>query len=99
MSVASVRSAFTVLPQDPFFIAGSIRDNMNLGAAVSDDERIQAALRKVGLWAYVEKDLGGLESALDPKLMLSQGQQQLFCLARMILQKGKIIIIDEASSR
>ncbi|PWY89417.1 P-loop containing nucleoside triphosphate hydrolase protein [Aspergillus sclerotioniger CBS 115572] len=98
MSVASVRSALTVLPQDPFFISGSIRDNMNLGTSVSSDEQIQAALRKVGLWTYVEKELGGLESTLDPKMMLSQGQQQLFCLSRMILQKGKIIIIDEASS-
>ncbi|PYI08532.1 P-loop containing nucleoside triphosphate hydrolase protein [Aspergillus sclerotiicarbonarius CBS 121057] len=98
MSVASVRSALTVLPQDPFFTTGSIRDNMNLGATVSDDDQLQTALRKVGLWTYVEKELGGLDSALDPRLMLSQGQQQLFCLARMILQQGQIIIIDEASS-
>ncbi|RAK97248.1 P-loop containing nucleoside triphosphate hydrolase protein [Aspergillus ibericus CBS 121593] len=98
MSVASVRSALTVLPQDPFFTPGSIRDNMNLGATVSDDDQMQTALRKVGLWTYVEEELGGLDSTLDPKLMLSQGQQQLFCLARMILQKGQIIIIDEASS-
>jgi ATP-binding cassette, subfamily C (CFTR/MRP), member 1 len=97
LSSNAVRMGLIVLPQSPTFIIGTVRQNISLTTSPSDDE-IHNALEKVGLWSVIT-GLGGLDIEMKPAEMLSHGQQQLFCLARAMLQKGSIIVMDEPSSK
>jgi ATP-binding cassette, subfamily C (CFTR/MRP), member 1 len=90
-----IRSHLNAIPQDPYFVAGSIRLNLDPYSA-STDALIISALRKVQLLNTITSN-GGLDAKLDPD-SLSHGQRQLFCLARAVLRKSKIVVLDEVTS-
>ena len=95
----SVRSALLAVPQDPVLLPGTVRFNLAPYLKKSDGA-IRSALDKVGLWSLVE-GRGGLDAAME-KCEMSQGQQQLFCLARVLLRReeergsaAKLVLLDE----
>jgi len=96
VSRSLVRSRLNTIPQEAFFLHGSIRLNANPEGNASDATIIEA-LKEVNLWSHIESK-GGLDEEMSDD-MLSHGQQQLFCLARALCKSGKIIIMDEATSR
>lgn len=96
ISRSHIRSALNTIPQQAFFLSGSVRLNADpTGDAM--DEVIIDSLREVNLWSYLESK-GGLDIEMTDDL-LSHGQQQLFCLARALCKSSRIVIMDEATSR
>lgn len=91
-----IRSRITGVAQDPFLIKGTVRLNADPNGTATDDD-IRNALRSVQLLSIVEEK-GGLDADIED-LHLSQGQKQLFCLARAMLRHSSILILDEATSK
>lgn len=106
----SLRSAVVALPQESFFLRGSLRANLQSsdyasGSRVVDDEQMLSALQQVGLLNKLQDaaDTLNLVSPLEVPIdnidsLLSRGEQQLVCLVRAMLSEGKIVVIDEATS-
>ncbi|KAG9674462.1 putative ABC transporter, partial [Aureobasidium melanogenum] len=90
-----VRREIIAIPQQPFLLPGTLRSILDPGAKLNDTD-LTSALSKVHLLDLVN-ERGGLDADIDQQ-SLSQGQAQLFCLARALLRKSKLVILDEATS-
>lgn len=95
--LSALRSSINVIPQDPFFIEGTFRANLDPYEKVSSDAAIEQALKKLHLWDEVQAQ-GGLDGEMKPE-NFSQGQKQLLSLGRAMLRHSKIVIVDEVTSR
>ena len=87
----------TMIPQESYVFAGSLRDNLTYLRPSASDEEVAASARAVGLERVLER-LGGFDAGIDlAKSGLSAGERQLVTLVRAHLAAMPIVVLDEAT--
>lgn len=98
LGLHALRSRLTIIPQDPVLFSGTLRINLDPFETCSDEE-IWRALEHAHLQSFVKTLTAGLTHEItEGGENLSVGQRQLVCLARALLRKTKVLILDEATA-
>ncbi|KAH9365076.1 hypothetical protein HPB48_011908 [Haemaphysalis longicornis] len=99
VSLRKLRSVITIIPQEPYLMKGTLRENLDAMNCHSD-EQVWEALRKAHMADFVSNQTDGLLLPIDDGAEnLSAGQRQLLCLARALLRNPGVLLLDEATSR
>ncbi len=96
---ASVREHWGMVLQDAWVAAGSIRDNIAMGKPSATDAEIEEAAQRALAHPFIMRLPYGYDTQLsEGGSELSAGQRQLICIARLMLARPPMLILDEATS-
>jgi len=95
----SLRKSFTMVLQDTWLFGGSIRDNIAYGREDATDEEVVEAAKAAKIHHFIMSLPQGYATQLsDGGVNLSKGQRQLITIARAMLSRAPMLILDEATS-
>mmetsp|Transcript_33899 Transcript_33899/g.102232 ORF Transcript_33899/g.102232 Transcript_33899/m.102232 type:complete len:726 (+) Transcript_33899:1367-3544(+) len=98
LSMFALRSKLSLIPQDPVLFVGTVRFNLDPFGEY-DEHVLWNALERAHLKDYVLSMEGGLESlVVENGANFSVGQRQLICLARALVRRSSILVLDEATA-
>ena len=93
-----IRDIFAMVLQDTWIFEGTLRENLVYNAKGIGDDEIRQVLEEVGLSHFLESLPQGLDSPIGGADALSSGEKQLLTIARAMLKKAPLLILDEATS-
>ena len=99
MKRSDVRQMFGMVLQDTWLFSGTIRDNLRYGRPDASDDELIATAKEAHVDHFVRSLPGGYDMVLDEEATnISQGEKQLLTIARAMLAKTPMLILDEATS-
>ncbi|MFN8017632.1 MAG: ABC transporter ATP-binding protein [Acidimicrobiales bacterium] len=97
--LTDLRRRITVVPQEGFLFAATLRDNVRIGRPDATDDDVDAALESLGLLDRFAAQPDGLDTYVQERgSSLSAGERQLVSLARAALADPSVLVLDEATS-
>lgn len=94
----STRGLYGMVLQDTWLFSGTVRDNIAYGKEEATLEEVIEAAKSAHAHKFIMKLPKGYDTVLSEDSSLSQGQKQLLCIARVMLSKPPMLILDEATS-
>ncbi len=94
----SLRASYGMVLQETWLMPGTIRENIAMGKPDATDEEIVAAAKNARAHGFISRLPRGYDTEIKSTGMLSEGERQLLCIARVMLVEPPMLILDEATS-
>ena len=94
----SLRQNYGMVLQETWLKKGTVRENLLLGKPDATEEEMINAAKLARAHSFIERLPQGYDTVIGADGVLSEGQKQLLCIARIILKKPPVVILDEATS-